>query len=60
MELPVTKKQLKTILKLLLKSRRTFESLAKETGIDVSIRFPSQLNYSQAELLIKTHSGFLI
>jgi len=60
MELPVTKKQLKTILKLLLKSRRTFESLAKETGIDDSIRFPSQLNYDQAELLIKTHSGFLI
>jgi len=60
MESKITEKQLKTILKLLLKSKRTFESLTRETGIDDSMQFPSQLNYNQAELLIKTHSGFLI
>lgn len=60
MEPQITKKQLKIILKIVLKSRRSFESLMKESGIDDTIVVPTQLTYEQADMIIKTHKGFLI
>ena len=58
--LKINKKQLKTILKIVLKSRRSLESLMKESGIDDTITVPTQLTYEQADMIIKTHKGFLI
>jgi hypothetical protein len=60
MEPQITKKQLKIILKIVLKSRRSFESLMKESGIADIVDFPTQLTYEQADIIIKTHSGFLV
>jgi len=60
MESKITEKQLKTVLKLLLKSKRTFESLTRETGMDYAVDFPTQLSCEQADIIIKAHSGFLI
>jgi hypothetical protein len=60
MEPQITKKQLKIILKIVLKSRRSLESLMKESGINDTIAVPTQLTYEQADIIIKTHSGFLV
>jgi len=60
MESKITEKQLKIILKIVLRSRRAFESLVKESGMDYAVDFPTQLSCEQADIIIKAHSGFLI
>lgn len=60
MEPKITKKQLKIILKIVIKSKRSFEGLVLEFGICDIINFPTQLTYEQADMIINTHTGFLI
>lgn len=53
-------KQLHLVSKIITRSKRTFESLLRESGIEKSIEHYTDLYDYEATVFIKTHSGFLI